>query len=102
MSKKKLKVTDSELEDVTAEEIEDIEYDEEELMTSLAEDVEAAMKEQEDGLDLDWKSAARKLKNLVTDQSIDTYFKRQEIAELRERYNSKERTEELFNLIMGV
>lgn len=51
---------------------------------------------------LNWKEAASKLKKLVEDNSIDTFFRKDEINALRDRYNNKERSEELFNQIMGV
>lgn len=50
--------------------------------------------------EIDWKLAADKLKKLVNDQSIDAYFKRGKVQALRERYNNKDRSQELFDLIM--
>jgi hypothetical protein len=53
--------------------------------------------------ELDWKIAAKHLKKIISscrDSSIDTYFQRREINTLRDRYNKKERTRDLYNAIM--
>lgn len=53
--------------------------------------------------DLDWKAAAKKLKDCVTNiHSIDWYLKKDAITDLRERYNGKERTAELHEAIMAL
>ena len=48
----------------------------------------------------DWKLAANKLKIAVADLSIDRYFQREYIQTLRQRFNDKERTQELYEAIM--
>jgi len=48
---------------------------------------------------LNWKRAAVKLKTVLDDLGIDNYFKRQRAMKLRDRYNDKERTQNLYNEI---
>lgn len=64
-------------------------------------DVVVEVKEVEE-VKLDWKAAAQKLKAIVEDTSIDNYFNQAEAKQLRDRYNSKERSEELFQKIMSL
>jgi hypothetical protein len=58
--------------------------------------------EQEESVNYDWKSARGVLKKLAgdMDDSIDWYFKKRAVNILRERFNAKERSAELFAAIM--
>jgi hypothetical protein len=50
---------------------------------------------------LDWKSASIKLKhNVDTISSIDNFFRKPLVLSLRERFNNRERTQELYDAIM--
>lgn len=53
--------------------------------------------------ELDWIEAGNKLKSVVTNiKSIDNYFRQDIINAIRERFNNRERTEELYNEIMNL
>lgn len=67
----------------------------------VLEEIEEEVEEEE--FEADWKEVASKLKEVVAKlDSIDYYFQKDEILMIRQRFNDKERSEELYNKIMSL
>lgn len=60
------------------------------------------VEDEDEAFDGDWKKAAKKLKSIVNDHSIDNYFKRLQGQKLREKYNDGNRSKELYDSIMAL
>ena len=68
----------------------------------MSEEVTTNEEVTEEEFKADWKAAAKKLKAVTEDYAVDNYFKRVKALALKERYNNKERSEELYNSITGL
>lgn len=77
-----------------------------EVLEEVVEEVEEEVLEEAEEAEevgADWKEVASKLKEVVAKlDSIDYYFQKDEILMIRQRFNDKERSEELYNKIMSL